>query len=229
MIDLCKLRRRTFWVMAIVTMCVAIACVGCGKRKHTRAKGTPRIDPRIGSTETGIASWYGIPYHGRAAANGEIYDMEKLTAAHRTLPFGTWVEVTNLDNGRVVSVRIIDRGPFIDGRIIDLSKAAAREIELIGPGVAKVRIKIVTEPMDIARTSHYAVQAGAYRDKASAEQKRAELAVDYGTARLVYRAGAPPVWRVLVGNETTIEQANELRLNLNAAGHATFVVRIDEP
>ena len=83
------------------------------------------------TTETGIASWYGYPYHGRRAANGEIYDMEKLTAAHRTLPFGTWVRVTNLTNSKTVDVRITDRGPFIDGRIIDLSKAAAREIDQV--------------------------------------------------------------------------------------------------
>src|SRR5512133_3322900 len=96
--------------------------------------------PSIGSTETGVASWYGHPYHGRRAANGEIYDMEKLTAAHRTYPFDTWVRVKNLSNDRTVDVRIQDRGPFVRGRIIDLSHAAAREIELIGPGITKVKL-----------------------------------------------------------------------------------------
>ena len=90
-------------------------------------------------TETGIASWYGHPYHGRIAANGERYDMEQLTAAHRTLPFDTWVRVVNLLNEKAVDVRITDRGPFVDGRIIDLSRAAARAIDVIGPGTAKVR------------------------------------------------------------------------------------------
>src|SRR5438067_9814357 len=91
-----------------------------------------------GDSTIGVASWYGHPYHGRHAANGEVYDMEKLTAAHRTLPFDTWVHVVNTSNQKTVDVRIIDRGPFVDGRIIDLSHAAARQIELIGPGVTEV-------------------------------------------------------------------------------------------
>src|SRR5579871_2872659 len=80
------------------------------------------------SNETGLASWYGHPYHGRPSASGEIYDMEKLTAAHRTLPFGTWVRVHDLDNSKSVDVRINDRGPFIPGRVIDLSYAAAEAL-----------------------------------------------------------------------------------------------------
>src|SRR5437016_11744294 len=101
---------------------------GCGGKKRV-----PAAAARLGSTEDGIASWYGHPYHGRAAANGEIYDMEKMTAAHRTLPFNTWVRVYDLDNNRTTEVRIIDRGPFIGGRIIDLSHAAARDLAMIGP------------------------------------------------------------------------------------------------
>ena len=101
---------------------------------------------RVGETETGIASWYGVPYNGRRSANGEIYDMEKLTAAHRSLPFDTWVEVTNLVNNKRVEVRITDRGPFVDGRIIDLSMAAAREIDLVTAGIVRVRIKVIKRP-----------------------------------------------------------------------------------
>src|SRR2546425_5336798 len=127
-------------------LCVAVAAgvllSGCGGRKRVSLPAAARI----GATETGVASWYGHPYHGRAAANGEIYDMEKMTAAHRTLPFGTWVLVTNLANNKTVEVRITDRGPFIDGRIIDLSHAAARAIDLIGPGTARVRVEIISAP-----------------------------------------------------------------------------------
>jgi len=86
-----------------------------------------------GYTEEGNASWYGVPFHGRHASNGEIYDMYKLTAAHRTLPFETMVRVTNLNNGKSTVVRITDRGPFVDNRIIDLSLAAAREVDSIAP------------------------------------------------------------------------------------------------
>lgn len=117
----------------------------CAKRTAARIPPPPAA-ARIGSTETGEASWYGAPYDGRRAASGEIYDMEKLTAAHRTLPFDTWVEVTNLSNGKQVDVRINDRGPFKGGRIIDLSHAAAREVGMLGPGTARVRLKVIQAP-----------------------------------------------------------------------------------
>src|SRR6476469_5357251 len=127
----------------LLTTALAVLATGCGKKVKTAKP------PKVGSGETGIASWYGYPYHGRRAANGEIYDMEKLTAAHRTLPFETWVAVHNLDTGKDVTVRITDRGPFVDGRIIDLSHAAARTIEMIGPGVANVQLTIVSRPPEM--------------------------------------------------------------------------------
>ena len=115
---------------------------GCAKKTAARVP-SPVQPARIGETETGLASWYGVPYHGRRSANGETYDMEKFTAAHRTLPFDTWVEVTNLMNNKHVDVRITDRGPFVNGRIIDLSLAAARELDMVAAGVVRVRIKVV--------------------------------------------------------------------------------------
>ncbi|MEJ7608845.1 MAG: septal ring lytic transglycosylase RlpA family protein [Bryobacteraceae bacterium] len=157
--------------------------------------------PRIGSTESGIASWYGHPYHGRRAANGEIYDMEKLTAAHRTYKFETWVRVKNLTNDKTVDVRIQDRGPFIDGRIIDLSKAAAREIGLLGLGVAKVRLTVIEPParretpQSSAQIELFAVQAGAFRELANAELLRDRMRERYGKAQIRRRDGSPPVWR----------------------------------
>ena len=118
---------------------------GCARK--TSAHVPPPVKPApIGQTETGIASWYGVPYHGRHSANGEVYDMEKLTAALRTLPFDTWVEVTNLANQKRVDVRITDRGPFVNGRIIDLSRAAARQIDMVGPGTVRVRLKVIRKP-----------------------------------------------------------------------------------
>src|SRR5579863_10239105 len=117
---------------------------GCSHRAaHVN---TPRVPARIGTTETGVASWYGFPYHGRRAASGEIYDMQQLTAAHRTLPFQTWIEVTNLSNGKQVDVRINDRGPFAKGRILDLSQAAARDIDMLRAGTARVRLKVIWPP-----------------------------------------------------------------------------------
>jgi rare lipoprotein A len=175
--------------------------------------------------ETGVASWYGHPYHGRIAANGERYDMEELTAAHRTLPFDTWVRVVNLLNEKAVEVRITDRGPFIDGRIIDLSKAAARAIELIGPGIAKVRVEIRSIP-EATRTGVYAVQVGAFRDQENAERARVRMAAKYGAAKLVVRER---LWRVLVGAEKTEERAEELcsKIRRESGEKKAFVVRLD--
>jgi rare lipoprotein A len=130
---------------ALAVALALLALTGCAKKSTAHAP-SPVKPARIGQIETGIASWYGVPYHGRRSANGEIYDMEKLTAAHRSLPFDTWVEVTNLQNNKKVDVRITDRGPFVDGRIIDLSLAAAREIDMVRQGIVKVRVKVIRRP-----------------------------------------------------------------------------------
>ncbi|MCU1238404.1 MAG: rare lipoprotein [Candidatus Solibacter sp.] len=218
----------------LVLVIASIALAGCGHKKHARVTPPPPHRPvaipvPIGHTESGVASWYGHPYHGRAAANGEIYDMEKMTAAHRTLPFNTWVRVYDLDNNKTTEVRIIDRGPFIDGRIIDLSHAAAREIELIGPGIAKVRIEVIRTPPNVI-PAVFGVQVGAFRNKDNAESLRQRMADRYGTARLLERAEAPGLWRVLVGAEPTEQAAGDLAARIqqdSVEKSPGFVVRID--
>ncbi|MGQ9633276.1 MAG: septal ring lytic transglycosylase RlpA family protein [Bryobacteraceae bacterium] len=182
---------------------------------------------RPGTVETGIASWYGHPYHGRRTASGEIYNMEKLTAAHRTLPFGTWVEVTNLDNRKRVRVRITDRGPFVEGRIIDLSLAAAREIDMVRAGIVKVRVEVVSGPA--ADGGRFAVQVGAYLNRDNAERMRRRLQSQYRHCRLVKRDGPTVLWRVLIGQETNEEQARLLAAQLRPEFGTVFVVRLDEP
>lgn len=209
---------------------LAIVCLllsNCAKKHHVTAKLPPT--PQIRSGETGLASWYGHPYHGRAAANGEIYDMEKLTAAHRTLPFGTWVRVTNLSNSKTVDVRIIDRGPFIDGRIIDLSHAAAQAIDLIGPGITQVRLDIISAPVTPLAETWFAVQAGAFQDKDRAERLRTLLEQRYGPARLVPLRGDQVIWRVLVGRERNEDAAYALATRVRTDLGVAFVVRLDEP
>jgi rare lipoprotein A len=182
----------------------------------------------VGHVEQGIASWYGIPYHGRAAADGEIYDMETLVAAHRTMPFNTWVRVTNLANNKSVNVRIIDRGPFVAGRIVDLSKAAARDIDLLGPGVGQVRLEVIAAPVDVPSGDFYGVQVGAYGSLDRAEAMRAEYAARFGgTARIVVKQGPTPLWRVVVGKEPTAAAAQQIAEGLTPELHNVFVVRLD--
>jgi rare lipoprotein A len=210
-------------VIFVAVMCGSFVVSGCGKKVKTAKP------PRIGSTETGIASWYGHPYHGRRAANGEVYDMEKLTAAHRTLPFSTWVRVKNLSNDRTVDVRIQDRGPFVGGRIIDLSRAAARELEMVGPGITKVRLTIIEPPRNIqTQVELFGIQVGAFRELSRAEALESEMKTRYGSARLVPRGGNPPVWRVLVGEEDSAEKAESLAATIRSSGQSAFVVRIDD-
>jgi rare lipoprotein A len=218
----------------MVLLLTAPFLVTCHKRKTARiprgkAPAPAAVPVPVGTIETGIASWYGHPYHGRAAANGEIYDMEKLTAAHRTLPFNTWVRVTNQTNRKSVEVRITDRGPFVGNRVIDLSHAAARAIELIGPGTAEVRIEVIQSP-EVAAPAVFAVQVGAFRDRRNAERMRAAMEARYGAARLVERSGSAVLWRVLVGAEKSEEGAHRLADRIRNEGDektTVFVVRID--
>ncbi len=216
-----KTWRSTEWITFLLVLTLA----GC-RHKHYRV--VPAVPVAPGYTETGIASWYGHPYHGRPAADGEIYDMEKMTAAHRTLPFNTWVRVENLNNAKTVELRIIDRGPFVSRRIIDVSHAAAQALDMIGPGTARVRMVVIRAPEPVT-TGTFAVQVGAYTDRQSAETVRAQMAARYGPARIVLREGNPNVWRVLVGAETTEEGADGLaaRIRDEIGEKNAFVVRLD--
>jgi rare lipoprotein A len=216
--------------LLLAAACCALLTSGCGRKKPARVP----LPASIGAVETGIASWYGHPYHGRVAANGEIYDMETMTAAHRTLPFGTWVRVLNLSNSKTIEVRITDRGPFIDGRVIDVSRAAARSLDMIGPGTAPVRLEIIRRPASQAAAAEiYAVQVGAFQRYENAQRLRLAMEQRYGKARLVRREAAPPVWRVLVGAAPTLPEAGLLAQRIrdeNGNSHgAAFVVRLDSP
>ncbi len=195
-------------------------------RGKDRREGRQPISPSR-YTEVGYASWYGDPYHGRRAANGEIYDKNKLTAAHLTLPFGTQVKVTDLENDRTVSVRINDRGPFIRGRILDLSLAAARQIQMIGPGTALIRLEILSMPAE-PDFGAFAVQVGAFRDRATAEKLRDRLNRRYGNAFIeTYTSDDGVVYRVRLGPKSSLSQATQLASELGREMLPTFVVRVD--
>jgi rare lipoprotein A len=175
-----------------------------------------------------MASWYGIPYHGRRAADGEVYDMETLVAAHRVLPFNTWIKVTNLANHKEVNVRVIDRGPFVPGRILDLSKSAARQIELLGPGVGRVRLEVIAATANVPANDFYGVQVGAFSLRENAEQARVLYAQRYGHAQLAMKQGSVTMWRVLVGRESSVEAAQRLAGVLHIDNKDVFIVRLDE-
>ena len=112
-------------------------------RERSIRHPTPPAGSASGWTQVGMASWYGEPFHGRQTASGEVYDMEARTGAHPTLPFGTRIRIENLDNGRTATLTINDRGPFVKERIVDVSRRVARELGMLGPGTARVRITVI--------------------------------------------------------------------------------------
>ena len=206
---------------------MGLSVLGC-------AGSVPIHTPRTAADsreEVGIATWYGYPYHGRQAASGEIYDMHKLTAAHRTLPFGTRVRVYNLENAKSVDVKVNDRGPFIEGKIIDLSRSAARALGFEKAGQARVRLEVLSVPA-AASTGNYAVQVGAFRVRANAERLRENMERRYGAAVLVPVQGDPVLWRVIAGKASSLEAAADLARRISSeegdrVGTA-FVVHLDQ-
>jgi rare lipoprotein A len=194
-------------------------------RRAPPPRGTAPAPAPIIQGEEGLASWYGRPYHGRRTASGEIYDMYALTAAHRTLPFGTEVRVHDLENGRAVNVRINDRGPFVEGRIIDLSYAAARAVQM--PGVARVRLEILGMGAR-SEAGIFAVQVGAFHDRDNAERLKARIEALYGPVFIEgFDRGDDYFYRVRVGQVSSEDAARDLAEKLRGANLATetFVVR----
>jgi rare lipoprotein A len=179
--------------------------------------------------ENGISSWYGPNFHGKLTANGETYDMNGVTAAHRTLPFGTILLVENLDNGKTVQVRINDRGPYAKNRIIDLSKGAAERIDMIGPGTARVRLYLLEGDLENSRVTDlkvptYTVQLGSYKDIQQAELHVEKLE---GTRIETIETDESTFYRVYFGTYTDPDEARQEMQRLNNLGHAGFVKQIE--
>jgi len=190
--------------------------------------------------QVGKASWYGKKFHGRKTANGEIYDMYAISAAHKTLPIGTYVRVHNLISKKEIVVRINDRGPFVRGRIIDLSYAAAKKIGIVGPGTAKVKIVALgvakkSEPKSDKRSTYIPVnyyagnftfQVGAFSDRQNAERFREKLAQKYKNSHITsYDSGDAIYYRVRVGKCSNLERAAEYEKYLNKNGfNDAFIV-----
>ena len=171
-------------------------------------------------TEKGIASWYGKDFHGRKTANGEIYDMYKYTAAHRFLPLGCHVKVTNLKNQKSVMVRVNDRGPFIKGRILDLSYMAARELDIVEDGIAPIKLEVVQLPKH-QKSAKYFIQVGAFSNYENAKRMNQKLSSQYSTHFTKYqKLGEQEVYRVRIGPYT---QLDLLKKNLGKLKTKGFV------
>ena len=180
------------------------------------------------SVETGKASWYGAPYHNRRSSNGEIYDMHSLTAAHRTLPLGSTVRVTNLKTGHSTVVRITDRGPFVEGRIVDLSLAAAKQADVWQAGVAQVRLEVLRTPVPSDRGGRWAVQIGSFQDEDGANAIAERLARRYKTAKVLRFSSPVGDWwvRVRVLKDDR-KRAEEVAHDTQTAAGKVFLVRLD--
>jgi rare lipoprotein A len=190
-----------------------------------------------GFRQRGRASWYGRDFHGKKTSNGEIYNMYAMTAAHKTLPLGTYVRVLNLENNRSIVVRINDRGPFVRGRIIDLSYTAAKEIGIVGPGTARVEVVALGKRTAASGSSapaysaseyysgKFTFQVGAFQNRENAERQRAHLAQRYKNAHIsVYDRGDRIFYRVRVGRFTSLEAAVEQEKNLIQDGFTDAIL-----
>lgn len=186
-----------------------------------------RFIPGGGANQTGMASWYGSDFHGRRTSNSEIYNMYDLTAAHKTLPFGTKVMVTNLANGLSACVRINDRGPFVKGRIIDLSLAAARLLDMVGPGTAPVRLDILRDQPRSLKPVSYAVQVGAFTYEDNAQSLERELCRKYRDVNISAVETAIRTYyrvRVLAKNR---EASETIARKLSADGYRVLICEYD--
>jgi rare lipoprotein A len=241
---ICKLATRFSPTMLMAALGILSLMCGCSKRQVyvnpplQTGKGQPVESPTgaenpdsvvgregQGIEMEGIASWYGDPYHGHWTASGEIYDKNKMTAAHRTLPFNTMVLVHNLENGKDVTVRINDRGPFVKDRIIDLSFAAARGIGIVGAGSAHVRIDILENaPVE----GYFTIQVGAFRDKERAEAMQTQVAAICSPAHIVsIENDGGVLYRVQAGRYLDHSSALKALAELKKRKYEGFVVRLD--
>lgn len=244
-----------------IAACVLLSVTACGGGYKTQVLNTPanaglkphqrpytvngqRYEPlasHVGFVQEGLASWYGRKFHGRKTSNGEIYDMYAMTAAHKTLPLGTHVRVHNRSNGRQIVVRVNDRGPFVAGRIIDLSYAAADKLGVVGPGTAPVRVEalgfndqgaagqVVSRQPASYRVSSYVVQVGAFSSDANARMLAAKLRDQFGVAS-VHRGliNGSELFRVRVGKYPTLDAAESARRSIEGQGFRNcFVVAME--
>ncbi len=178
------------------------------------------------NVQTGLASWYGPNFHGKPTSSQEIYDMYDMTAAHRSLPFGTQVMVTNMKNGKSVIVRINDRGPFIKGRIIDLSYAAAQMLDMTGEGVVPVKIEVLWNVSPEKTEQNFFVQVGAFVHKDNALALKKKLENTYSAVFVfvsIFKTSNQSYYRVRI-KAPNRKRAQEIARKLMKEGHKVFII-----
>jgi rare lipoprotein A len=177
--------------------------------------------------ETGLASWYGPNYHNRKGSNGEVYDQNGMTAAHRTIPLNSTVRVTNETTKRSAIVRITDRGPFIEDRIIDLSLAAAKAVDVWLPGTAVVKVEVLSSPAPIAEGGRWCVQIGAFQSENEARKLKEKLQDRYQTAKVIQFTGPTGEWVRIRPAGDDKKQAQEVAAKTHVKEGGVFLVRLD--
>lgn len=209
------------WRGVVGGLALTTAVAGCG---FIFGRSAGPIDARPGATQVGVASWYGPGFHGNRTANGEVYDQYDLTAAHQTLPLGTRVAVTNLQNGREAEVRINDRGPFVKGRSIDLSYAAARSLGMIGPGTVPVRIEVLGNG-GVQLAAAYTIQVGSFADRDNAQRLKGTLATRFdGVYVATLDSTAGRYYRVRMGRFARREEAAAFARSVTPLGLSAIIV-----
>ncbi len=179
---------------------------------------------RFGNVQKGLASWYGPDFHGKLTSNQEIYNMHALTAAHKTLPFGAYVRVTNLNNGKSIVVRINDRGPFIKGRIIDLSYAAAKKVGMDITGVAPVKIKVLKKYSPKKSSQKFSIQVGSFISKKNANTLKRKLQKNYRNVYITkLKASSNTFYRVRI-KASSMKSAEIIAKNLMKQGYRPNVL-----
>jgi rare lipoprotein A len=220
--------------LLIVLAVLSAACAGKAVSLASPESGEP--SPEVGQPspisvpdqtyrETGVAAWYGKDFHGKKTASGETFDMNALTAAHRTLPLGTMIRVTNLDNFKSIKVRVNDRGPFVRNRILDLSLGAAKELGFIAQGTARVKIETLEA---VSGSALYTVQAAAFAEEESARMLKDRLNKKFKSVSVVpFETNLARFYRVNIGSYQSEERAEQVASKLTLEGFEPIVVRKD--
>lgn len=241
-------------VVVLLVGLLVYACTSTSSPSQKDSKKPPELRPkpyRVGKywyhplshardfREKGIASWYGKAFHGKRTSSGEIYDMYAMTAAHKTLPLGIFVRVTNLNNHKSIEVRVNDRGPFVRGRIIDLSHTAAKKIGIVGPGTAPVEVVALGAPLAPGRSGKggkyakvdyfsgkFTIQIGAFSDRKNAVKLKTKLEKEYTKAHLQpHDSGRKIYYRVRVGDYANLDEAERFEQKLIKGGYReAFIV-----